>query len=417
MGKHGTKGRQGEGQGRFGLLLSARRALRGLVIAAGLEQFYRELEAEREALCGPRRRKQAERRAYRYGYDEGPLVFGGRKLRLPKPRVRSVAGQEVELATWREMQAEDPLEERVLEQILVGVSTRGYARSLEEVAPGVESVAVSRSSVSRRLIARTAAQVESFLGRALGDLDLPVILIDGTSFGEHVLVVALGIDAGGRKHVLGVVEGTTESEQVCRSLVRNLIERGLVVERARLFVIDGGKGVRKAIRTSFGTWALIQRCRVHKLRNLAEHLPKAKQAWVRATVRRAWEAQSADAAKRSLLRLAAQLEAQHPGAAASLREGLDETLTLMRLGVRGALLRTLCSTNPIENLQGTLKRIARNVKRWRGGTMALRWAVAGLIEAERRFHRVRGYRDLTPLMASLEAQVNNERLDNEERVA
>lgn len=370
----------------------------------GVESFREILEEDRTQLCGAKHRPQPDRTAYRHGHDEGRVVLGGRKVIVRKPRVRSVAGEELELPCWSRAKEEDPLQERVLEQMLVGVSSRQYGRSLEPMPEEVPSVSTSRSSFSRRLVARTSRQVEAFLSRPLGELDLPVILIDGKHFGEHVLVTALGVDSTGRKHMLGVVEGSTESEEVCRSLLRNLIERGLPVERARLFVIDGGKGLRKAIRTVFAGWALVQRCQLHKLRNVADHLPERKRAWVKAAMRKAWTQDSVEGARGKLNALADQLEADHPGAAGSIREGLEETLTLIALGVGGWLHRTLCSTNPIENIQGTLQRVARNVKRWRGGAMALRWAVAALAEAEKNFRRVKGYRDMPQLIAALEAQ-------------
>lgn len=286
----------------------------------GLQAFSEMLEEDRTQLCGPKSRPPPGRAAYRYGYDQGRVVLGGRKLVVPKPRVRSVGGSELELPCWSRAQEEDPLQERVLEQMLVGVSGRGYGRSLEPLTQELPSVAVSRSSFSRQLIARTSQQVEAFLSRSLGELDFPILMLDGTPLGEHVLVTALGIDSTGRKHVLGVVEGSTESEEVCLQLLRNLIERGLPVERARLFVIDGGKGLRKAIRTVFGVWALVHRCHIHKTRNVVDHLPERKKAWVRAALKRAWGQESASKAKRKLLELAEQLQEQHPGAAASIRE-------------------------------------------------------------------------------------------------
>jgi transposase-like protein len=341
---------------------------------------------------------------YPHGSEEAPVVLGGRKVRVKKLRVRSADGGEVTLPTWQDVTREDPLEERAVEQMLVGVSTRKYARSLEPLPPGVDQLAVSRSSVSRRFVARTAQKVEAFLSRPL-EMDLPVVMIDGTALGEHVLVVALGIDSEGRKHALGVVEGSTESHGVCQALLRDLIERGLVVERARLFVIDGGKGIRKAIRETFAQWALIQRCQVHKLRNILDHLPGSKRAVIGAALRKAWSADSEPEGRQQLEAIERRLESQHPGAVAALREGLDETLTLLTLGAKSALYRTLCSTNPIENLQGALKRVARRVKRWRGGSMALRWAATALMDAEKRFRRIRGYRELAALNASLLSSV------------
>ena len=353
-------------------------ALREFVMKAGLESFKEILEKDREDLCGPKNRPHPERSAYRHGHDEGRVVLGGRKVVVSKPRVRTISGKEAELPSWKHAKEEDPLEERVVEQMLVGVSSRGYARSLESLGDEAKSVGTSRSSFSRHLVARTAKQVEEFLSRPLGEKDFPVLLVDGTGFDDHVLVTAMGVDVDGYKHVLGVVEGSTESEQVCAALLRDLIGRGLAVERARLFVIDGGKGLRKAIRTVFGGWALIQRCQIHKARNVVEHLPKGKRAWVRAALRRAWSVDTVPAARGKLEHLARQFEEEHAGAAASIREGLDETLTLIALGVGGWLLRSIYSTNSIENVQGTLKRISAKVKRWRGGAMALRWAVTAL---------------------------------------
>jgi putative transposase len=400
-----------------GVLLDARRALRELVLVNGMKVFAEMLEDDRTLLCGPKHQPTAERTAFRHGHDEGSLVFGGRKIRVRKPRVRSVAGEEVELPTWQRMSVEDPLRDRVVQQILSGVSSRGYEASLEPLPAEIPSRGTRRSSVCRRFIARTTEQTKAFLSRSLEDLDLPVILIDGTHLGDHVLLVAMGIDTSGAKHILGVSVGTTESEQVGRSLFRNLIDRGLVVERARLFVIDGGKGVRKAIRTTFGAWALVQRCQIHKLRNVAEHLPEHRQAWVKSAMRQAWKLGTEAKAKHRLEQIARQLDAEHPDAAASIREGLEETLTVIRLGLGGALLKTLRSTNPIENLQGTIKRIVRNVKNWRGGSMALRWCVTALVEAEKKFRRIRGHREMPQLVAALKAIINKNSLDTKEQVA
>lgn len=389
------------------VLVQARTALREIVVGAGFQVLTAMLEEDREALCGPRHRQSAAREAYRHGSEEAPVVLGGRKVRVKKLRVRAATGGEVMLPTWRDVTREDPLEERAVEQMLLGISTRKYARSLEPLPPGADSLAVSRSSVSRRFVIRTTQQVEAFLSQPLDGLDLPVLMLDGTALGDHVLVVALGIDSEGHKHVLGVAEGSTESHGVCQALLRDLIERGLVVERARLFVIDGGKGIRKAIRETFAGWALIQRCQVHKMRNILDHLPGSKRAVIGAALRKAWSANSEHEARKQLAAIERRFESQHPGAVGALREGLDETLTLLTLGAKGALYRTLCSTNPIENLQGSLKRVAKRVRRWRGGSMALRWAATALMEAEKRFRRIRGYREIAVFNASLLSSVTD----------
>ena len=398
-------------------VLDTRLALRDFLLAAGLKELQAVLEEDRTLLCGPKGRFQDERAAYRHGHDEGVVVLGGRKVRVPKPRARRVDGKELELPHWRHFSQEDPLDERVQRQILLGVSTRGYADSLEALPIELPEKGTRRSSVSRRFVARTARSVEAFLSRPLADVDFPVLQIDGVVLDEHLLLTAQGIDTTGRKQVLGVAEGSSESEEVAKSLLRNLIDRGLVVERARLFVIDGGKGLRKAIRSVFGAWALIQRCQVHKMRNVLEHLPERQKAWVRAAIRRAWSAPTVGRAREQLRTLAARLRADHPGASASLEEGLDEALTVIALGVVGSLHQTLRSTNPIENMQGTIRRVTRNVKRWRDGSMVLRWVVTALMEAEKKFRRVKGYREMPQLLAALDATVDVEALDKKVSVA
>jgi transposase-like protein len=375
----------------------------------GLEVLGLMLEEDRKRLCGLKGRPDPDRQATRYGYDDGSVVLGGRRVAVRKPRVRSMAGEEVPLPSYQQFNQEDPLGSRALEQMILGVSTRNFSRSLEPLPEVAEEKAVRRSSVSRRFIARTQAQLENFLSRPLGDQDFPVLMLDGKGFGDHTLLIALGIDATGHKEVLGVAEGSTENEAVCRRLLANLVDRGLSVERARLFVIDGGKGLRKAIRGIFGDWALVHRCHLHKIRNVVDHLPEGKRAWAKAAMRKAYASESPARAKRRLLDLARSL-ASHPGAAASLHEGMEETLTLLHLGVRGALARTLVSTNPIENLMGTLGRVSHNVKRWHHGRMALRWAVTGLLEAQTTFRRVKGYREVPAFLKALESRVVSEKV-------
>ena len=402
------------------VLIQADEALHELVVRTGMQVLEALLEDDREAICGPRSRPQQDRQAYRHGYDQGQLVLGGRKVSVRKPRCRSVDGEEIQLPSWLEMALEDPLRRRMVEQMLIGVSTRKYERSLENLPAPMKSMATKKSSVSRRFVAKTQKQVDAFLGRSLEGLDLPVLMLDGTELGGHLLLVALGIDADGNKHVLGVREGATESSQVCMSLLRELIDRGLVVEQPRLLVVDGSKGLHKALRQVFGRWGYIQRCQVHKLRNIQEHLPKSHWAWVRQRLRQAWlRSDTAEKAQRRVIALAKSLEDEYPGAAASIREGLSETLTLLRLGLSptDALYRTLRSTNPIENLQGRIQATARRVKRWRGGSMALRWAVGGLMEAEKKFRRVRGFKSLGRLITALEAASSADDLSKTEKTA
>lgn len=399
------------------IIFGARTALREFVVGTGLQVFQALLEEDRTRLCGAKHAQSRDRDHYRHGKAPGVAVLGGRKVRIDRPRVRTCDGREVELPTWAQFSQEDPLDERAVEQMLLGVSTRRYEASLEPLDGRVESTAISRSSVSRRFVAKTQSKVDEFLGRSLSAYDFPVIMLDGTHLGEHMLVVALGLDTTGKKHVLGVVEGTTESEGVCVGLMRSLIDRGLVVERARLFVIDGGKGIRKAIREVFGQWALVQRCRVHKRRNVRDHVPDQKWSWIKAAMNKAWGCATSDEAKKKLRALATQLERDHPGAAASIREGLDETATVIDFKLTGALLKSLATTNPIENLQGSLKRTTRNVKRWKGGGMVLRWGATALMGAEKSFRRVKGHKEMPSFLTALDAQVKKVRLDKQEKAA
>ena len=387
------------------ILVEADQALHELVVQTGMQVLATLLEEDREAICGPRSQPQVDRDAYRHGFDQGQLVLGGRKVSVRKPRCRSVDGDEIALPSWQAMAAEDALRRRVVEQMLVGVSTRKYERSLEDLPARMPSVASKKSSVSRRFVVRTQQQVDAFLGRSLEGLTLPILLFDGTELGGRLLIVAMGIDGDGKKHVLGVREGTTESAAVCKSLLRDLIGRGLVVEQPRLLMIDGSKGLHKALRTVFGRWAQIQRCQIHKARNIQEHLPKSRWPWVRQRLRQAWlQSDSGEQAEKRLIALSESLEDEYPGAASSIREGLCDTLTLLRLGILPStpLYRTLRSTNPIENLQGWIQDTARRVKRWRGGSMALRWATSAIIEAEKKFRRVKGYRDIPRLVEALQ---------------
>lgn len=240
------------------------------------------------------------------------------------------------------------------------------------------------------------------LGRSLTEEDYVVVMIDGVTFGDHVVVTAMGITWDGRKHILGSREGSTENGTVCRALLADLVERGLAVERPRLFVIDGAKALRSAIRSIFGASALIQRCQIHKVRNVLGHLPEHKHAWVQKTMRKAFDAATSKQAQGILKRLALTLEEQHPSAAGSLREGLEELFTVNDLGATGWLWRTLRSTNTLESANEKVRRLTRNVKRYRSGSMALRWAVTGYMSAESTFRRIKGHKELPHLVSRIE---------------
>jgi transposase-like protein len=314
--------------------------------------------------------------------------------------VRSVQDQEIELRTYRAFAKRDLLTEAALGRMLAGLSTRTYPVGLEPMGQ-VEALATSKSAISRRFIQGTEQKLAELFGRDLSQLDLVAMFIDGVEIAEHCVVVALGVDADGRKHPLGLWEGTTENKTVCNALLGNLIERGLQVEQPRLFAIDGGKAIRAAVLSTFGTYAVIHRCREHKRRNVLEHLPQAERTFVSRKLNKAWSEPDAKRAEAQLRALAKHLETKHPGAAASLLEGLEETLTVTRLGLSGSLLDTFKSTNPIESMISIARDVTGNVKRWNNGKMVVRWMAAGLLEAEKRFRRVKGYRDMPMLRVAL----------------
>jgi len=385
------------------LLVDTRAELMELAVASGLKVLTTMLEEDRTAICGPRYQHQADREASRTGAVQSEVVLGGRKVALRRPRVRA-NGQEVPLPTFQIMAREDPLNRRVVEQMLVGVATRQYARSLEPLPSTMATRGVSKSAVSRRFVAKTAAQLNAWRSTIFDTLDLVALLIDGVHIGEHCIMVALGIDRTGRKHALGLWDGSTENATVCQSLLADLQSRGLRTDRSLLVILDGSKALHKAVTQMFGSAALIHRCQVHKLRNILEHLPEGQRPWVRAIVARAYKQTEVATARRLLQDLARRLDDPYPSAAASVREGLDETLTVITLGLSDRLRQSLATTNAIESLISRTRHVKRNVKRWRGGQMVLRWTAAAVLEAVKGFRRLKGHKDMPKLVAALRAR-------------
>ena len=376
--------------------------LREFIIDTGLEAMRELLEEERTAVCGLRYVRNAERDAHRAGHARGELVMGGRRVSVKRPRARTEDNQEVMLPSWKHFSAEDPLYDRAVEQMVVGVSTRKYNRSLENVPASLGVRGTSKSAVSRRFVTSTATKLKKWMARDLSKLELASVMIDGVYFAEHVILVALGIDEGGHKHVLGLWEGATENSASCTALIGNLRDRGLQADRSMLFVIDGSQALERTIRKAFGAYALVQRCRVHKKRNVRDHLPEEMHNSVMTAMAAAYGDSNAERAKKLLENLARKLEQDHPGAAASLREGLAETLTLKTIGLSGGHIeRIFSTTNAIENLNGTGRDVSRRVKRWRGGTMILRWMATAMMEADKKFRRVQGHQEMPKLVAAL----------------
>jgi putative transposase len=386
------------------LVGSAKEGLLALSVGVGLGVLAELLEEEVVEVVGPKGRHIPERTAVRHGHETGEVTLGGRRVAVERPRVRSADGRsELRLRTYEYFADRDPLARSVLERMLAGVSTRRYRRTQEPVGAELEQAArsTSRSSVSRAFVERTRVALQELMSRRLEDVRLAVMMIDGIDLGERTNVVALGITTEGVKIPLGLWEGSTENAAVATALLSDLVERGLDPEQGILFVIDGAKALRKAIRTVFGDTP-VQRCVRHKERNVTDHLPERERPAVKQRLRRAWALDDCQRALDQLKALASELDRSYPGAAGSLREGMEETLTLTRLGVSGNLKRTLESTNPCESMIEIVRHTQRNVKRWSSGEMALRWTAAGMLEAERRFRKIIGYRDLATLVIAIE---------------
>jgi len=319
--------------------------------------------------------------------------------------VRAADGSgELRLPSYDLFSSTEILGQMALEKMLAGLSSRRYSAGLEPAgqAVGAAAAATSKSAVSRRFVVATETALAELMARRLDDLDLVAFMVDGVHFGEHTCVVALGIGIDGTKHPLAVEEGSTENATLVTDLITGLRDRGLDVTKPILAVLDGGKALSRAVKDVFDK-PLIHRCQQHKIRNVRDRLPEKMRTVVERRMRQAYHAESALEAESLLTELAAELGKTHPGAAASLREGMAETLTILRLGVPPALARTLHSTNPIESMIEICREHSKNVKRWRDGTMALRWCAAGMLEANHQFRRVNGHLHLPKLRAALDA--------------
>ena len=381
--------------------------LLALAVGAGLQVMAALMEADVTALAGPKGRHDEARTAVRHGRERGSVTLGGRRVPLARPRVRAADGSgELPVASYALFTSTEILGKMALEKMLAGLSTRRYPVGLEPVGQRVAetSSATSKSAVSRRFVAMTETALAELLSQDLSGLDLVALMIDGVHFAETCCIVALGIDIEGNKHPLALVEGSTENATLVTDLLVGLRGRGLDVTRPMLVGIDGSKALRKAV-VDVLDHPVIQRCQLHKIRNVKDHLPQRLRSSVGRKMTDAYHADSALEAEAALVTLAKELDRTHPGAAASLREGLHETLTVLRLGVPPTLARTLRSTNAIESMISVCREHAANVKRWRDGQMALRWCAAGMIEAGKQFRRVNGHLHLPTLRAALQREI------------
>ena len=390
------------------LVGAAKEGLLALSVGVGLGVLTELMEAEVDDVVGPKGEHNPNRAAVRHGHEDGEVTLGGRRVEVERSRVRTADGEaEVQLRTCRHFADRDPLGRVVLERMLAGVSTRRYRRTQERVGEQVETRArsTSKSAVSRTFVERTRTALGELMSRQLSDLRLAVVMLDGLELKGRMMIVALGITTEGVKIPLGLWEGSTENATVATALLSDLVERGLDPEQGMLFVLDGSKALRKAVRSVFGE-VPVQRCVRHKERNVMQYLPERDRPPIKARLRRAWAETDYERALEQLRRLADELEHTHPGAAGSLREGMEETLTVIRLGIKGRLNRTLESTNPAESMIDTVRTTQRNVKNWSSGEMGLRWTAAGMLEAEKQFRKVIGYTQLPQLAIAIERRLH-----------
>jgi putative transposase len=373
-----------------------------VAIELGRQVVIQFLERDVDELCGPWYQRQPERSATRYGHQSGFACIGGQKVSLSRPRVRSTRPDEgeVPLPIYEKLQQPDALPQAFLRRMVRGVSCRDYEGVMDLAA---ESFGVKKSSVSRGFVRASAAGLREWSCRRYADVRFVAVFIDGIQYAGETLVVALGLAADGTKYVLGLRQGATENAEVVKSLLEELVERGLNPSRPTLFVLDGAKALVAAVKRVFGRFAEVQRCQIHKKANVKAHLAEKHHAELERRLGEAYGETSYSKALSQLEGSVRWLNKISPDAASSLEEGLAETLTVIRLGVPQPLRRTLSSTNVIESALSVTRYVTARVKRWRDGDMRARWCAAGLCRAQEKFRRVKGYRQIPQLLAALDA--------------
>ena len=386
---------------------AAKEGLLAMSVAVGLKVMAEMMEEELTRKVGPKHAKLTERRATRHASAPGSVVLGGRRIKVRRPRARTTEGTEVRLDTYGTFSHDDQLRDVVMERMLAGLATRRHRMANEPVGRSVEarSSATSRSAVSRRFVARTRGALRELMARDLSELGVAALMIDGVKFADHCCVVALGICADGTKVPLGLFLGDSENKKVVRDLLADLVNRGLRADFGLLVVIDGSKALERAVRDVFGSLVLVQRCTLHKRRNVAVHLPRDEQKWVDRRLAKAFNHPDPSTGFRMAEDLARQIETRWPDAASSVREGLWDMFTIRHLKVSDRLARSLCCTNAIESMISMARTTTRNVKRWQDAEMVKRWAAAAILNAERSFRRVKGCNDMARLVAGLARHV------------
>ena len=391
------------------LLELTREALSSFAVEMGLKVAQCLLADEVSQRCGERHERLADRNATRFGQQRGFITIAGQKVSIDKPRVRYTDGRgEAELERYQLLQSPEAMPQAALDHLVNGVSTRRYERVVQMARAGF---GVKKSSVSRGFVRATAAQLAQLAERRFDDERFAVIFIDAQPYAGAMMVAALGITAAGEKRLLGLRQGATENATVVTSLLEELRERGVKTDEPTLFVLDGAKALHAAVIRVWGKFAVIQRCQVHKRRNVAAHLPEKHHEELASRLHAAYQEKNATQARTLLLATVKWLRTISPAAAASLEEGLDETLTVARLGVPELLRKTLATTNPIESAFSVAESVTRRVKRWRDGDMRQRWCVAGLLDAERRFNRIKGHNHMPQLIPALDRRTQFTFLD------
>lgn len=384
-----------------GIAELAQHSLGDLLRSVGKMFIETVMESEVQELVGVRSQPNGERGAYRWGSEAGFCVIDGQKVPIDRPRVRSrQQDREIPLGSYELFQRASLMEETVWHKIMHGLTMRSYSEVVQQFA---EAYGLEKSATSEHFIAASRFKLKQLMTRSLADVPLTVMLLDGTIFKEQHLVVAIGVDRLGNKVVLGLEQGASENKTVVQGLLGQLAERGVDFNEPRLYLLDGSKALRAAVISFAGDAAFIQRCQIHKLQNVAEYLPEAERHAVKFRMRAAYLQPEGVDAKNALYKLHDELLEANPSAAASLVEGLEETLTVIHLRLPPPLRKSLCSTNAIESSFSTVRKICHQVKRWQGKDHRLRWISSSLLFVEARWSKLHGYRHMPVLVKALEA--------------
>lgn len=396
------------------LVEMTRQSLSSFAVEVGLKVAQCLLEDEVTQRCGQRHERLPNRTETRFGHQPGFVTIAGQKVSVEKPRVRYTDDRgEAELERYGLLQSPEAMPQAALDHMVNGVSTRRYEKVVHLARKGF---GVKKSSVSRGFVRASAQEVERFAERRFDEERFAVIFIDAQPYAGQMMVVALGITAAGEKRLLGLRQGATENATVVTILLEELRERGVRTDVPTLFVLDGAKALLAAVVRVWGKFAVIQRCQIHKRRNVEAHLPEKHHEELRERLNAAYHETNATQARTLLGATVKWLRRISPAAAASLEEGLEETLTIVRLGLPELLRKTLSTTNPIESAFSVAEGVTRRVKRWRDGDMRQRWCVAGLLDAESRFNRIKGYKHLPQLLAALD-RLHQPTLDAQRKLA